>query len=161
MSREAEGAYRIERMTLLDLNDVAAIEQLSFTNPWQREAFEHELTRNEVSHPLVARSVSFGKPVAGYCICWVVADQMHIQNLAVHPAHRTRGLGRLLLTHALDLARRAGATSAFLEVRASNVAAQALYRALGFTVVTRRANYYSQPAEDALLLLKEPLASPP
>jgi len=152
----AGATYRVEPMTLADVEPALAIEVLSFSNPWPREAFEHEVAQNAVSHPLVARAEGEGS-LAGYCVYWLVADQVHIQNLAVRPEHRRRGVGHFLLTQALARAAQAGAASAVLEVRESNRAAQELYASLGFRVVGRRKNYYSFPREDAVLLEKAPL----
>lgn len=153
----AGATYRIDRMTLADVDQVLAIEALAFSNPWPREAFEHEVAGNAASHPLVARAEPDGG-LAGYCIYWLVADQVHIQNLAVHPEHRRRGLGRFLLVQALAEAERAGASSAVLEVRESNRAAQELYGSMGFRAVGKRKNYYTFPREDAILLEKAPLS---
>jgi ribosomal-protein-alanine N-acetyltransferase len=82
----------------------------------------------------------------------VVADEMHLMNLTVAPAHRGQGLGRFLLDLALTLAARRGGETAWLEVRDGNAAALALYRTAGFEVAGRRPGYYSRPREDALLL---------
>lgn len=152
----AGATYRIEPMSLADIDAVLGIEALSFSNPWPREAFEYEVDQNAVSHPLVARHCPEGRLV-GYCIYWLVSDQVHIQNLAVDPHHRRRGLGRFLLRYALTQAARLGALSAMLEVRESNRLAQELYRSMGFQPVGMRKNYYSFPREDAILLSKAPL----
>jgi ribosomal-protein-alanine acetyltransferase len=77
---------------------------------------------------------------------------MHINNVAVREKYRRRGIGGALLSAVLDRGKERGARKAFLEVRAGNVAAQALYRRRGFEMVGRRSNYYSQPAEDALVM---------
>ena len=93
--------------------------------------------------------------VAGYCVGWIVLDELHIQNVTVHPAHRGRGLGRLLLLRALEEGSARKARAALLEVRRSNLEALALYRALGFREMGTRKNYYSRPQEDAVLLEKD------
>jgi len=93
--------------------------------------------------------------VAGYCVSWLVLDELHIQNVAVHPRHRGGGLARHLLKSALDEGVDSGARSAQLEVRASNAIALKLYASLGFCVVGERKGYYSRPREDAVLLHKE------
>jgi ribosomal-protein-alanine N-acetyltransferase len=90
--------------------------------------------------------------VLGYCVFEVVADEMHVHNLAVHPRHRGRGLGRVLLRQALGLGAGRGAQSALLEVRQSNWPALHLYRSLGFHATSIRRDYYVHPVEDALVL---------
>jgi ribosomal-protein-alanine N-acetyltransferase len=77
---------------------------------------------------------------------------MHINNMAIHPGWRGRGLGRLLLNKALAAAYALGVRRATLEVRRSNTAARRLYESAGFTMIDVRPNYYSEPVEDALVL---------
>jgi [ribosomal protein S18]-alanine N-acetyltransferase len=138
-----------------DLDDVLAIETESFTNPWTREMYESEMTKAGVSHFLLARDRA-GQAL-GFCSFWRVVDEVHVNNLAVRPSHRRRGIGRALLMRALDEARALGATRALLEVRRSNDEAKRLYESLGFTVAGIRKQYYSQPVEDAIVLWREHL----
>jgi [ribosomal protein S18]-alanine N-acetyltransferase len=148
---------RIEPMRPEDLDTVLEIERVSFKTPWSREAFLHELERNRVAALWVARAERTGEatatsPVAGYLCLWVVADEVHVTNLAVDPAWRGEGIGRLLLGTLLFRHRAAGARRAFLEVRPANVEARRLYEGLGFHQVGRRRGYYVDTGEDALLL---------
>ena len=137
---------------LKDINGIWAIEKASFPTPWSRLSFLAELGHS-LSHTLVA-----GPPplhpwtVWAYLIYWVVADEMHILNLAVHPQHRRRGLARRLLIDSMDHARQLGAQVAWLEVRPSNAPALSLYHSLGFKKMGRRPRYYDDTQEDALLL---------
>lgn len=137
---------------MTDVNGFWAIEKISFPTPWSRLSFLAELGHS-LSHTLVA-----GPPppqpwqVWAYLIYWVVAEEMHILNLAVHPQHRRRGLARRLLTGAMTHARALGAQVAWLEVRPSNDPALSLYRSFGFKEVGRRPRYYDDTQEDALLL---------
>jgi ribosomal-protein-alanine N-acetyltransferase len=143
----------VERIsTPLDLDAVLEIEGASFNNPTTREWYEGELKRPEVCFIYVLRLAEW--PVAGFCAFWLVADQAHINNLAVRPELRGRGLGTQLLDSVVNEARHLGAASLTLEVRRSNVAAQRLYAKSGFQEVGVRTNYYAQPVEDALLLFK-------
>jgi ribosomal-protein-alanine N-acetyltransferase len=152
--------YELVPMDRSHLDEVCAIELESYENPWARTAFESELGKNPASFARVALTTDTPSRVAGYCIAWILFEHVHIQNVAVHPEHRRRGLGRLLLLQALEEGRVRGATSALLEVRPSNEAARRLYRALGFVETGRRREYYAGPREDALLLRKE-LGPPP
>lgn len=155
----ARAGYRLEPMQLADLPDVLAIEELSFANPWPRQAFEHEVLKNPFSYPTVARPLAPERPpVAGFCIYWVLFEQIHIQNVAVHPERRGQGLGRYLLEEALAAGARAGGARAVLEVRESNRVARELYRSLGFREVGKRKGYYRTPREDAILYQKDGLA---
>jgi ribosomal-protein-alanine N-acetyltransferase len=149
----------VERMTsITDLDGVIEIEQASFNNPTTREWYESELERPDVCFVFVLRTVE--SRVAGFCAFWRVADQIHINNLAIRPELRSRGLGRVLLQKVLAEAERLGAVHATLEVRRSNVAARRLYEGNGFRLVGVRASYYTQPIEDALILARDTIRSP-
>lgn len=140
-----------------DLDAVLEIEQTSFANPWTREMFEHELQHQDVSHTLVIRTPSM--PVAGFCIFWVVFDDIHINNLAIRSEGRRTGLGRALLRAALEDAAALGGRRATLEVRRSNLAAIRLYESFGFRATGVRLAYYSNPVEDALVLWLDSVSS--
>ncbi len=141
-----------------DLDGVLAVEDASFTNPWTREMYQWELKNPERCRIYVVRSPS--QPVVGFCSFWLIFDEMHINNVAVLPPYRGRGVGALLLTHVMTEAARAGARRATLEVRASNTPALRLYERLGFVVEGRRRGYYTNPAEDALILWRHELEPP-
>lgn len=145
---------KVERLSsAADLDGVLAIEEASFNNPTTREWYEGELKRPEVCFIYVLRTGEH--PVAGFCAFWMVVDQAHINNLAIRPELRQQGLGAHLLESIVEEARHLGATSLSLEVRRSNVAAQRLYFKAGFHEAGVRKNYYTQPVEDALLLLRK------
>lgn len=91
--------------------------------------------------------------LAGFVIGRPVADEFEILNLAVAKAFRRRGIATQLVSATLNEAAVAHARQVFLEVRASNQGAIALYMRLGFRVCGRRPNYYRDPLEDALLLV--------
>jgi [ribosomal protein S18]-alanine N-acetyltransferase len=143
----------IERiLTPADLDGVLEIEAWSFNNPTTREWYERELARPEVCFIYVLRTPAVR--VAAFCAFWRVADQAHINNLAVRPELRGRGLGSQMLEAIIDEARGLGAEGLTLEVRRSNIAAQRLYSRAGFREAGVRKNYYTQPVEDALVLVK-------
>lgn len=141
-----------------DLDGVLEIDAASFVNPTTREWYETELTRPDVCFIHVIRVNE--RPVAGYVAFWRVLDEVHINNVAVHPDFRRQGLGRLLLRGALGSAWRLGARRATLEVRQSNLPAIKLYEEAGFREVGRRVQYYTHPVEDALVLAAN-LGPPP
>jgi len=149
----------IEPIRREDLPEVLAIEVSSFPHPWTREMFENELARRDISQILVARLPDAGSPppVAGYICVWVVSDEMHINNVAVKPRWRRRGIAAALLAAALEHGRARGARRAFLEVRASNLGALALYQQFGFQPAGLRQGYYDHPVEDAVLMRRNRL----
>jgi ribosomal-protein-alanine N-acetyltransferase len=133
-----------------DLDAVAALESATFTNPWTREMLERELRQSDVARVYVLRLP--GCPVAAFCACWLVHDELHINTIAVDAHVRRQGMATALIKHILAEAVSHGAHRTYLEVRRSNLPAQRLYESLGFTIAAVRRNYYSQPEEDALVL---------
>lgn len=142
-------------MELGDIPAVLEIERLSFRAPWPPEAFQHEIAGNRMARYLVARS---GEQVVGYAGVWFMVDDAHITTFGVHPDWRRQGIGRRLLLALLVLAGEMGAARMTLEVRVSNLPAQALYRAHGFEVAGRRVGYYTDDGEDAYVMTTPPLA---
>lgn len=133
-----------------DLDGVLAIEDASFNNPTTRSWYEEELKRPEVCFIYVLRTPEC--PVAAFCAFWLIVDQAHINNLAVRPELRGRGLGKELLAAVIAEAAKRGAVELTLEVRESNIPALQLYQRAGFTHEAVRKNYYTKPVEDALIL---------
>ena len=141
----------VERLgSAADLDGVLAIEEASFNNPTTREWYEGELKRPEVCFIYVLRTPTH--PVAGFCAFWLVAEQAHINNLAILPELRGHGLGSQLLEAITAEAARLGASMLTLEVRQSNEPARRLYERAGFCQEGVRKNYYTNPIEDALIL---------
>ena len=97
--------------------------------------------------------------LVGYGGFWHILDEIHISNIAVHPEYQRKGLGRILLIHLLEEAITRKASKAALEVRRSNIAAQSLYDAFGFRIVTVRKNYYSDEGEDALVMWNDDIGA--
>jgi ribosomal-protein-alanine N-acetyltransferase len=149
--------WRIELAASPDeIDSILAIEQASFTNPWTREMYRAELENHGVSFCFLAKDQD-GTAV-GFCSIWRVLDELHINNLAVLPAHRRAGVATALLERVLEHGAASGADRATLEVRRSNDPARLLYERFGFTVAGIRRAYYTKPVEDALVLWKEKLA---
>jgi ribosomal-protein-alanine N-acetyltransferase len=151
-------AYRIEPMTLADLDEVVALEQVCFSAPWPRRAFQSDLDHSYARYVVLRAADS--PAVLGYAGLWLIIDEAHITTIAVHPNYRCRGLGELLLLHLIDLAAGVGVQYLTLEVRAGNQAAQGLYRKYGFTRRGTRKGYYSDTGEDALIMWGPNLAAP-
>lgn len=155
---EATIPVAFDSMRREDLPEVLGIESLSFSEPWTEEMFLHELSAEGVAHVLVARADDGSGPrIVGFLCAWIVAGELHINNIAVHPGYRRRGVASQLLEEMLRRAKVMGAKAGYLEVRASNEAANALYQRYGFRQIGRRRNYYERPREDAIVMGKEPL----
>ena len=138
-----------------DLDDVLAIEEESFSEPWTRGMFEAELLGNPFGRFLGAfcdSEMPSAKRLLGYICYWVVFDELRLMNLAVQPDHRRQGIASHLVRHAVEEGITQGTTRAFLEVRAGNRLAQKLYQTLGFQQYGRRRSYYTNPDEDAILM---------
>ena len=145
----APGNVDIRPMTEDDLESVLAIEQASFSHPWRYEHFQHELSSPH-SFPLVA--VAEGA-VGGYVCLMSLFEEAQILDVVVAPELRGWGIARLLLEHAVAIAREKHAEIMTLEVRVSNRAAIALYERFGFARTGIRPKYYDG-VEDALLMEK-------
>lgn len=132
------------------LDRVVALQAATFTPPATLEAMAWELRENPVARLYVIEDTT--GHLLGYCSGWVIADELHINSLAVDPQRRREGWGRALVDAVLSDAAHEGVRAATLEVRRSNLAAQRLYLASGFTVEAVRPDYYTHPVEDALIL---------
>ena len=145
-------AYTFVPMGLAHVESVAEIEASSFTTPWSAETFRGLVDRSGVA-ALVMTDTSGS--VVGYAVLWCILEQGELANIAIAPDRRGEGLGRRMLHHVVEVARERGVEKLFLEVRASNAAALALYEDFGFARVGMRRNYYERPREDALVMLSD------
>jgi ribosomal-protein-alanine N-acetyltransferase len=145
--RSSSEEVAIRRAKPRDLNAVVAIEAQSFPTPWSRDLLSSELGQPGSIY-LVAE---LGGEVVGFIGLWHVMDEGHICTLAVHPDHRGKGLGELLVLAALRAAVKVGSDAVHLEYRVGNEAAARLYAKLGFERVGLRRGYYSDTGEDAVL----------
>jgi ribosomal-protein-alanine N-acetyltransferase len=137
-----------------DIEEVLVIERLSFALPWSENSYRHELRDNPDAFIWVAElhTDDDEKWIAGVIVVWLILDEMHVATIGVHPDYGGRHIARRLLARALAVMRQKGAVQATLEVRKSNLPAQALYRSFGFEVVGERPKYYCDNDEDALIM---------
>ncbi|MGI5898796.1 MAG: ribosomal protein S18-alanine N-acetyltransferase [Christensenellales bacterium] len=143
-----KAAMTLRKMALSDVEDVLEIENASFYNPWSRKSVEKE-TLNKAAVYIV---VEADRRVRAYAGAWLVIDEAHITNIAVHPEFRGRGLGRAVTWELLLRCRDMGIAYAYLEVRVSNEAAIGLYKKLGFKILSVRKKYYEDNGEDAYVM---------
>ncbi|HEY3491094.1 MAG TPA: ribosomal protein S18-alanine N-acetyltransferase [Candidatus Deferrimicrobiaceae bacterium] len=144
---------KVRDMAEEDLDAVMAIERECFPTPWSRGMFSEELGR-EYSDAMVALPAE-GGGVAGYAVCWTIAGESHLLNIAVAPAYRGRSVACRLLAECIRRGARGGADRIHLEVRAGNDDAIRLYRGHGFEFMGMRKGYYTDTGEDAILLSRE------
>ncbi len=153
--RELAPSFRIRRMTLADLPQVMAIENQAFSNPWSVDMVKKELTQ-DWSTVLLAEAVGpAGWELRGFAIFWLVANEVHVLNVATDTTYRRQGIGRQVMNAVLAHGRQQKCFMATLEVRRSNIAALALYTALGFRAVGMRPNYYTDDREDAVIMIMD------
>ncbi|HSB45093.1 MAG TPA: ribosomal protein S18-alanine N-acetyltransferase [Nitrospira sp.] len=154
-------AWIVEPATAESLSDILKIEEACFSAPWTRRMLDAELSGNPFAHFVLARRQGGAEPetesIVGYLCYWIVFEEVRLMNLAVIESMRHRGIARSLVSTALQSGLSQSAHRAVLEVRASNIAAQCLYRGFGFRQVAVRSTYYNNPVEDAVLMELDPI----
>jgi ribosomal-protein-alanine N-acetyltransferase len=142
---------RIRPLTVARLDEVLEIERVSFSDPWSREMFRSELM---IGGGTYARLAERDGALVGYLCAVLVADEAHVGNLAVDPSERRQGVAQLLLDDLVEAARSRGARRVTLEVRESNENARKFYYKNDFIDIAIRKNYYRNPSEDAIVMLR-------
>ena len=142
---------KIIRMNESHVAQVAALEKQCFSDPWSENSVASEL-ENPLSLWLIAEEDG---AVCGYVGSQTVLDETDMMNIAVHPDCRRKGIAAALITELVSRLKARGSRVLRLEVRESNFSAIALYKAMGFTQLGLRKNYYRNPKENALILGKE------
>lgn len=139
----------IRRADVLDVEEMAMIDENSFSTPWSIDAFHRELTKNKIAFYIVAE---IGGLVVGYAGLWRVEDEGHITNVAVLPEYRGMHIASALLEVMFDTCAKEGILDYTLEVRKSNAPARLLYEKYGFRSEGIRPGYYKDDKEDALIM---------
>lgn len=148
---EKAAKYEIDTISASDLDEIVAIENVSFPSPWPKRIFEREIeAKNSYK-----RVIRFAGSIVAYIVTWTIYDEVHILNIAVHPDFRKTGLGEMLLSDCLEHSYLRGLKLAVLEVRTSNKGAIRLYEKLGFKTLRIRKKYYSDTGEDAYVMMFE------
>ncbi len=138
----------IRPMYCEDITEVLAIQRHVQGPAWTPDHFVNEL-RNGFCHAFVAH---LGRQILGYVIFWIILDEAHLLNLAIHPSFRRSGVGRRLMAFLIHFSRRRGATWIALEVRKTNTPALALYSEFGFQQTRVRKSYYQDNHEDGIVM---------
>jgi len=147
----------IRKMTVEDVPAAHELDVLSFTLPWPERSLRYEVSDNPAAR---CWSATKDNRLVGMLILWMILDEAHIATIATHPKFRRAGIGSQLLENALQSAVGEGARTAFLEVRAGNIAALAMYKKFGFVEDGRRLRYYKDNHEDAVLMSLDLVAMP-
>ncbi len=131
-----------------DLDAVVALEQQAFSHPWTRSLYADALISYE------CWMMHVGGQHVGHGVISQIVDEAHLLNIAIAVEQQGKGLGLQLLEHLMQRASQRGCLECFLEVRASNLSAYALYERFGFNEIGRRRNYYpaAEGHEDALVM---------
>ncbi len=138
----------IRKMTEADLDQVLAIENETFSDPWSKDDFRNSLLDDKNDYLVV----DIDGKIAGYCGFWGVLEEGDIFNVAVKKEYRRQHIGETMLKALLEIGLSRGITSFTLEVRCSNEPAIRLYETLGFTSAGIRKDFYSKPKEDAVIM---------
>jgi ribosomal-protein-alanine N-acetyltransferase len=135
-----------------DLGDILIIERESFLSPWTYNMFLNEIS-NPLSRSFAAKEENPRTKILGYIFYQVVAFEMHILNIAVHPSFRSKGIGTTLFMESIKKENaEKNARYAFLEVRENNARAIRLYQKFGFKELGLRKNYYRKENANAIIM---------
>lgn len=138
------------RSTPFDAPKIAALEDRVFPDPWS----ERDIQDLICTEGGMCFSAVEGERLVAYVIGRLIAPEGEIYRVAVDPEYRQRGIGYRLLDYTVKTSRGKGLETVFLEVRSKNTAARRLYLAYGFEEVSVRRNYYKNPTDDAIIMLK-------
>lgn len=147
--------YEITQMMESDLSDIVQLEETTGLSRWGYESYRQELFNNPTSIMRTARGitpVTVYRKILGFVASRVIFDELHINNVATDPTFRRIRIGTALMEAAIKESRIYGARRCLLEVRASNISAQILYKKMDFEMIGRRRDYYTMPTEDALVM---------
>ncbi len=133
-----------------DADGIAELEARVFPDPWSYRDIQ-DLICTEGSMCFTAVD---GDEVIAYVLGRLIAPEGEIYRVAVREEKRQRGIGYRLLDYAVKTSRGKGLERLFLEVRRGNIPARKLYTAYGFSEIGVRKNYYRDPTEDAIVMLK-------
>lgn len=146
---------RVEIVPIEDkyIEAILNVSMLSFPITWSKDSFERELTNKYARYMVAVKD----DVVVGFAGMWIIIDEAHITNIAVHPEYRGFGIGNMLMDSLLSICKLENVTAITLEVRVSNQRAINLYKKFGFVEEGIRKEYYEDNKEDALIMWKRNL----
>ncbi len=162
----------IEVMREADVGTVQEIEREIFATPWPRNAYYRELASRASAHYVVLRqegmveppagqvAPDFDRTIIGYGGMWRMYDEAHVTTIGVRRDLQRRGYGRVLFAGLVQAAYDMGAKWITLEVRTTNENAMRMYENFSFKVIGRRKGYYTDNAEDAIVMWSDSIHSP-
>lgn len=137
-------------MTPADIEAVINIERHTFNPPWSESMFREELS-NSHSRCLVFKT---DKDIVSFMCFWIILDEAHLLNIAVHPVYRRLGVGSHMVERLEKICRNDGAKRIILDVARKNNAARVLYKKSGFNSIGFRKRYYPAIDDDAIVMEK-------
>lgn len=140
----------IRRSRPADAPEIAELESEIFSDPWS----EGDVTSYICRETAMCFTATDESGVVGYIIGTKIPPEGEIYRIAVRSDKRQRGIGYRLLSYALKTELGEGVETVFLEVRSRNIPAIALYKAYGFSECGKRKNYYQNPSDDAVVMVK-------
>lgn len=141
----------LRHATLADIPALCALEKECFTLPWQEDSFAFALNNPSLFFLPV---LTAGEEIVGYAVMQCLFEEAELQNIAVKENFRNSGFGKRILQACFDEATAKNAEKMYLEVREGNMPARTLYEKNGFCPYARRRNYYKEPTEDAIMMVK-------
>jgi len=148
----ADTVYEIHPLTEKLLKEVMRVNLRCFKKGENYTKHTFSFLLNEPT-TLSYRVATPTEPIVGFIFVMTSQGTGHITTIGVAPEHRRRGLAQQMLAHSEEALKKRGFATVSLEVRVSNIAAQSLYRGLGYTIVQRLKSYYNN-GEDAFLMVK-------
>ena len=139
----------IRPMSDKDIENIYQLEKEIFSDAWSYEMIKDEIDNNKLKNPFI---MEIDDKIAGYAFVWIIEDEVHLNNFAVHPSFRRKGLGLKLIKFIFEEFTKY--RNIFLEVRQSNKEAINLYHKVGFKKYFIRKHYYSN-GENAIVMHKE------
>lgn len=144
---------KIRRLMAADLDRVMEIERsLSQAPHWPRGSYETVLAPASSRRLALVAEVPVTGGIVGYAVASLLPPQAELESIAVAAEEQGRGIGRKLFSAIVEALKAAGVSELLLEVRPSNQSALEFYRRLGWNEAGRRARYYTDPEEDAILM---------
>jgi len=140
--------YKIEKVMLLDFDEIDVIERKIFSDPFPKSLLVHDFKKNPFSNYF---KCMVDRKIIAYFGCWITFEDCQVITVGVDTDYQRKGLGKMIVEYMIQFARASGCEQITLEVRVSNEKAIQLYSGLGFVKLTLRKRYYEN-GDDAYLM---------